>query len=80
MISFPFWVQTGLEAEISEVRRLGSARVLKSSERSSRYKSLDPAQREKASVCPSGEKAGPLSPSPFAGGEVSLRFSPVSIE
>src|SRR6266568_154884 len=36
--------------------------------------------RTKASVTPSGEKAGKVSPTEVAGGEVSRRFSPVSTE
>jgi hypothetical protein len=34
--------------------------------------------RLNAKVCPSGEKAGEVSPTDDGGGEVSLRFSPVS--
>src|SRR5262249_10297628 len=36
--------------------------------------------RKKASILPSGEMAAPWSPAQPSGGEVSFRFSPLSIE
>src|SRR5215475_12072161 len=78
-ISFPSGVHTGPEVQRPDVTGLGSPLGLKSVERSSRYRSPDTPQREKANVCPSGETAGPQSPA-LAGAEVSLCFLRVSTE
>src|SRR5207244_12745021 len=52
------------------------------SEKANKYRSPRPLSvfRLNARVRPSGEKAGELSPDNCAGGDVSFRFSPVSID
>src|SRR4030095_8338952 len=77
-ISRPSAVQSwSLIYRLSKVNRLGSPPLAAMREMSS---TPWPLMRLKASWLPSGEKTGLLSPTDPAGGEVSLRFSPVSVE